>query len=151
MQIIINGDTIYDGAYELDLESQPLTGLDLHIIKTVAGVRAMEFEEALGAGDYDLQIALSVIALYRAGRVPREQFKRAADVLLGAAVGAIESADDEEAEADPPKAQEIESDSPEPDGDETSASSGSASSESSDSRGDTLTHTGPLGSGIGSG
>lgn len=50
-----------------------LNGHELHLIKTMSGVRAGELEEALEAGDFDVILAFAAVALRRAGRkVPSE-------------------------------------------------------------------------------
>ncbi len=83
-KITISGvDARVDGSYDLDLDDV-FTGNELHLIKKVAGVRVGEIGDAMNAGDYDLLVALTKIALDRNGRdVPVER-------LLDAKVGAIQ-------------------------------------------------------------
>jgi hypothetical protein len=89
----------YDGEYEFD--GTYFTNKELHTIKRMSGVRAGEIPAALEAGDNDLVVALTVIALERNGKVVNE------DALWNAKVGCIEAmlgeADADEADdADPP-------------------------------------------------
>lgn len=151
-KITVKAGMAFDGEYELDLETRPLYGFDYHIIKVVAGVLPLQYDEALAGGDYDLMIALTVIAMFRAGTVPRERFKQAADELLHSEEpGAISvSLDDAEAESDPPKAQENDSAESESNG-SASASSGQSSSAPGGVPASILTPTGQLGSVTGSG
>ncbi len=91
-----------DGVYDLDL-ADSFTGNELHLIKQHAGVRVGEISEAMEAGDYDLIVCLTKIAMDRSGNdVPIDQ-------LMEAKVGAItfeqtdaEKADAEEDEELPP-------------------------------------------------
>jgi hypothetical protein len=96
-KIVISGISGYDGEYDLD--ATYFTNKELHTIKRLAGVRAGEIGAAFAAGDNDLLIALTVIALERAGKAVFE------DALWNAKVGCIEMVADtpvEEADADPP-------------------------------------------------
>lgn len=64
---------------------------ELQTIKTVTGLRPAEFEEALGAGDPDIVIALAMICAKRAGH------NMAADDLFDLEIGGITiEGDDEE-------------------------------------------------------
>lgn len=56
----------YDGEWDLDVTY--FTNRELSIVKRLAGVRAGELDEAFGAGDSDLIVAMAVIALKRAGK-----------------------------------------------------------------------------------
>ena len=58
-----------DGSYEFDFEERPFTNGELHMIKTTAGVRAGEIEEAFDKGDNDMMVALALIVLKRHGKV----------------------------------------------------------------------------------
>lgn len=92
-----------DGEYEFDHTT--FKQREYHLIKTVAGVRALEIEEALNAGDLDMVVAFAKIALERAGKgdVPL-------DVLWEADVGQLTwdpgDAEDDEELVDLPPAQE---------------------------------------------
>lgn len=55
---------IGDKKYDLN---PPFTNRELHVIKTVAGVRAGEIFEALNAGDSDVLVALAHVAVIRNG------------------------------------------------------------------------------------
>lgn len=54
------------GEKKYDL-NPPFTNRELHVIKTVAGVRAGEIFEALNAGDSDVLVALAHVAVIRNG------------------------------------------------------------------------------------
>ena len=82
-------DPRFDGDHELDVEAQQFNGWELHIIKKISGLRPLEYQEALEEGDYDLVIALAVVALIRAGKLDRRRFQEAADGLLEAEAGKI--------------------------------------------------------------
>jgi hypothetical protein len=79
-RITLTGCDPYDGTYELDLEKPFDTG-ELNIIKTVAGVRPLELEDAFAAGDSDLMIAIAIIAMRRLGKVTRRQALQVAEKL----------------------------------------------------------------------
>lgn len=86
----------FDGEYPLDLSY--FTNRELHLIKQVSGVRAGELDEALGAGDNDVFVAVALIAAKRAGKdIP-------VDMLWDAPHGKVtlETDASEEDEADPP-------------------------------------------------
>lgn len=55
------GDTDYPWVGEL-------TGREARELKRISGVRLGELEEALAAGDYDVLIAIAVIAMRRSGK-----------------------------------------------------------------------------------
>lgn len=82
----------YDGEYPFD--GTYFTNKELHTIKRMSGVRAGEITAALEAGDNDLVVALTMIALERNGKVIHE------DVLWNAKVGCIEAMLGEEEEAE---------------------------------------------------
>lgn len=73
-----------DGEYAFDMEEimGSFTYRELHKIKQIAGVRAGEIEDALVAGDSDVNLAFAIIILTRHGRRFNE------DVLWDAPVDA---------------------------------------------------------------
>jgi hypothetical protein len=79
--------------------SPPFTNRELHLIKSIAGVRAGQLFDAMEAGDNDLVVALAHIGIKRAGR-----HQPTLDALWDMAPGEIEisSPDDEEEGAVPP-------------------------------------------------
>jgi hypothetical protein len=99
-KITIVDVTEFAGEYELDLKERPFTGWDAHIIYKIAGVGLAELDAAADAGNYDLVIALTVIALVRAEQITRVQAMRAAEVLLEAELGKIIYTKDETPETD---------------------------------------------------
>ena len=97
-KVKIEGVPPLDGDYDLDVSK--FNGHELHVIKQVSGVRANELREAGAAGDYDLMIALAMIAARRAG------VAATAEQLLEADVGKITiDYTEQEAEERPPASQ----------------------------------------------
>ncbi len=64
--ISIKGVPPYDGDYPIDLER--ITNRELSTIKRLSGVRGAELQDGFTAGDNDLFVALTIIALQRAGK-----------------------------------------------------------------------------------
>ena len=93
-RIIIDGIPAYDGEY--DLGDAPFNNREYHTIKRLTGLRAFEIDEAFGAGDTDLALALAAIALARNGKQVDE------DLLWDAEGGAIRFMP-EEVDARPPE------------------------------------------------
>jgi hypothetical protein len=119
----------YDGEYPFD--GTYFTNRELHTIKRMAGIRAGEIPDALAAGDNDLVVALTVIALERNGKVVHE------DALWNANVGCIEAVlgeEDEADDADPPTPGLDESNSEKTLSSGLSSEDGSASPENGQSR-----------------
>ncbi|CAB4173693.1 hypothetical protein UFOVP1186_19 [uncultured Caudovirales phage] len=94
LQISITGVVPFDGTYPLELSIGQFNGRELHVIKTISGIRMNEIEDALDAGDYDLIVALAAIALTRDGRVQPDQTIRSAKMLLEANIGSIAVSDE---------------------------------------------------------
>lgn len=94
----------YSGDYELDVIEQPLTMLEWRWIKQLSGYLPVTISEGIRGGDPDVQIALAVIALARAGKIAEEHVREAADRLARAAIDAIEELPElaDVIEADPP-------------------------------------------------
>lgn len=103
-QLTIEGVFGADGVYEFDFNARPFTNGDLHLIKTVAGVRAGQLEEAMREGDNDMLVAMALIVLERNGKtVP-------AEALWSAEVGALRfefplTPDEQEDAEHPPKSE----------------------------------------------
>lgn len=98
--VIRNVTPQVNGEYELDT-SQPFTNRELHLIKQQSGVRVLEMQDALRAGDSDVFVCFALIALQRAGRGDARDF---ADLLWDAPAGSIDfdfTADKQEAAAPP--------------------------------------------------
>jgi hypothetical protein len=123
--ITITGvDTRFDGAHQVDFNAKPFNGWELHIIKKLAGVLPAQLDDAMAGMDYDVWVALAVIALIRNGRLDRQRYRDAADALLEAEVGKIQFQPDEEPNPTPPVGAN--------DSDGSLAPSGSASNGTSD-------------------
>ena len=91
-----------DGVYKLDVEG--LTNLELRRIKVISGIRAGEIPEASGAGDSDLMLAFTCVAIEQT--LDGKQID--SDELLESKVGTfhvdfseIDKEDEETAVADP--------------------------------------------------
>jgi hypothetical protein len=82
-----------DGEYPMVFD---FTNRDLRTIKQMSGVRALEIEDALQAGDNDVLVAMTAIALHRAGK----QFVD--DVLWDAPAGSLRLVETVEEDARPP-------------------------------------------------
>ncbi len=65
--ISIKGVPPYDGDYPIELER--ITNRELSTIKRLSGVRGAELSDAFAAGDNDLFVALTIIALQRSGKI----------------------------------------------------------------------------------
>jgi len=94
-QLRITGIPGLDGDYPLELTS--FKNKDWRLIKRVSGVRPLEFQEALQAGDNDVLISITMIALERAGKLYQEEWLWEAD-SGGISIVQVETEDD----ADPP-------------------------------------------------
>lgn len=96
-KIIIKDVRLIEGEYEFD--DSYFTNRDMHIFKTVAGLRVGELEDAMEQKDNDVTVALAVIALQRNGvRTPAAVI----DLLWDAPLGSVTAdlSDEEEAEED---------------------------------------------------
>lgn len=87
LKIKIAGVAPFEGTFDADLSR--FNGRELHLIKELSGVRLGEIEEALNANDYDVVVAIAVIALVREGRVQKDAALRAARELMEADMGKI--------------------------------------------------------------
>jgi hypothetical protein len=77
----LEGIPPYDGEYDMDYST--ITNREFHTIKRISGVRAGEVDAALNAGDNDVIVAFTVIALQRAGHNVQE------DAIWDAPVGRV--------------------------------------------------------------
>lgn len=93
-----------DGEYPFD--EGYLTNRELHIIKQICGLTAGQLEDALEARDNDVNVALAVVALYRAGKTSKTPWNSPqVDALWDAPVGTMVlsfDGDDEEPGELPP-------------------------------------------------
>jgi hypothetical protein len=133
--IKIEGVPAFDGEYELDLQGQPFSGWDAHLIYQVAGIGLAELDESGRKGIYDVVVALTVIALQRTGKVQRSNWRYAVDVLLEAPIGSIAYLD--EGDAGPPEQTPNETGS-----DDSQEPSGPSTNHSSENQDDILTPIG---------
>lgn len=85
-KIVIEDVPPYDGEYEFE---GAFTNRELHIIKRISGVRAGELEEASTAMDSDLLVAIAVVLLRRAGKLPRHVPDEAVELFWEAEAGSI--------------------------------------------------------------
>ncbi len=100
-KITLTNVDVYDGDYVWDLD-RPFNGHDLHLIKEVAKVRLGEIGEALGAGDYDVMVAITAIILCREGKVTRAQIPGVVETMMNLETGAIVFEEITEVEERPP-------------------------------------------------
>lgn len=115
----------YEGEYEFDMETQPLTTLEWRYLKKISGYLPLTVMDGFQGGDPDLFVAWAVIAMVRAGKVREEDVLTVADQLVrvpfdGTAIS-FKGAEEESEEANPTTS------SP----DDEQPSSGASSSESS--------------------
>lgn len=110
-----------------------MTKREWHWIKEIAGVRPADFAEAVRAGDQDVEVAMAVITLVRAGKAPKQQYRELAEFFLDSE-GEM-TAETEEEEESPPS-----SGTPPPTG-STSSEKRTSSGEGSNNTGDDLQAT----------
>jgi len=82
-KIVLKGVPPYDGEYELDLE-RAFNTREWRWIKAISGYMPNTIREGLVGGDPDMYVAISVIAMCRAGKIDRDDWRVAADVLAEA-------------------------------------------------------------------
>lgn len=141
-KIRITGVPPYDGDYDADLDS--FTNRELRTIKRVSGgITGARLQQALLDGDQDAFLGLVYVALERSGRFPAI----VEDILLDAAVDAIEFIVDDDAadETDDASAEGNSPSAPAPEAAAESSSSGASSSERSALPEPTLLRTGTQG------
>lgn len=92
-KFIITGVPEFNGTYDHDTD-RVYDGNELHLIKKIAGVRLGEIEEASEQNDYDLVIAVAVIALIRNQKIRLRDAERSVQILRGAELGALKFEDD---------------------------------------------------------
>lgn len=83
--VTIAGDTGFDGTYPLDFifNMDEYDGHEWHLIKQVSNVRAGEYFDSLAALDWDLMVAITVIALCRVQKVQMSVALQAAEMVKG--------------------------------------------------------------------
>ncbi len=79
--IVITGVQPFDGTYEFDLESDPLTTLEWRWIKKTSGYLPRTIADGFDGGDPDLVVAMAIIAMYRNAKISREDALRTAAQL----------------------------------------------------------------------
>jgi len=82
-RIVIKGVGGYDGEYELDTE-RAFNTREWNWIKRIAGYMPNTIKEGLAGGDPDLYVAISVIAMCRAGKIERNEGIAVAEILAEA-------------------------------------------------------------------
>lgn len=82
-KIVLKGVPPYDGEYELDLE-RAFNTREWRWIKAISGYMPNTIREGLAGGDPDMYVAISTIAMCRAGKIDRDEWRHAADVLAEA-------------------------------------------------------------------
>ena len=79
--IVITGVQPFDGSYDLDLDTSPLTTLEWRWIKQTAGYFPVTISNGFDVSDPDLIVALAVIGMHRAGKIRKEDALRTAEQL----------------------------------------------------------------------
>jgi hypothetical protein len=104
----------FAGDYRLDIEEEPLTTLEWRWIKRISGYLPATIREGVRGGDPDINIALAVIAMARAGRIAEADVIDVADRLARASIDNLEEIIDpsEELGEDPTTPQATESHTP---------------------------------------
>lgn len=94
----------YKGEYPLDFAADPFTNLEWKWIKQISDYLPFTIEKGLAGGDPQLFVAFAVVALYRAGKIRREDALSAAESFEDVAFdGSIRLVfDEEDADVDPP-------------------------------------------------
>ena len=82
IRLLVEGIDPFDGEYEIDPDVG-FTNRELNIIKRISGVRAGELDEALKAGDNDLVLAITAVAVRQKGRDWQEFEKLAWEAPAG--------------------------------------------------------------------
>jgi len=82
-RIVLKGVPPYDGEYELDTE-RAFNTREWRWIKAISGYMPNTIREGLEGGDPDMYVAISTIAMCRAGKIDRDEWRHAADVLAEA-------------------------------------------------------------------
>jgi hypothetical protein len=83
-KIVIRDVPPYDGEYELDVVNRRFNGREWNWIKQISGYMRNTINVGLAGGDYDLELAMAVIAMCRAGKIDRNEGVRIAEVLAEA-------------------------------------------------------------------
>ena len=132
----------YDGDYDLDLNTVPLTSREWGWVKRFAGYLPLNIDEGLDGGDPELLSTFAAIALRRAGRIQTAQvptvFEQFQDVPVDGTVR-LELDTAEGADADSP---------PIPSSSSSSGSSGDGSPTDTETSGNHRSRTGDPSSAI---
>lgn len=104
--IRIKGVPPFDGEYEFDVD-RSFTTRELRWIKQIAGYLPTSIQSGLDGGDADLVVALTVIAMFREGKISRDDVLAVADRFADEPIG-----DDEDAFLTVVLAEEVEEELP---------------------------------------
>ena len=109
-RLIVANVPPYDGAYDLDLDTVPLTSREWGWVKRLAGYLPLTIDEGLDGGDPELLSVFAVMALRRAGKIQTAQvtqvFEQLQDVPVDGTVR-LEMDTGEEVDADPPTSESL--------------------------------------------
>lgn len=81
LEVTIKDVAVFSGTFEVDVDTDQFSGDDWSLIKKIADVRMGEYPDALANADYDVFMALSLIALLRAERIQPRQVMTVAATL----------------------------------------------------------------------
>jgi hypothetical protein len=137
-RVVITGIPPFDGEFELDLSTRVFSTLEWRWIKKISGYLPLTIQDGLEGGDPDIFVVMAIVALYRSGKIAKEQVFAVADVLAeppfdGSAIQIIVGEPEQEADEDRPPAS-----SPTTNGAESSLDVGQSEDESSSSSGTSL-------------
>jgi len=79
-KVLVKGVPPYDGEYELDTD-RAFNTREWRWIKAISGYMPNTIREGLAGGDPAMYVAITVIAMCRAGRIDRDAWQAASDVL----------------------------------------------------------------------
>jgi hypothetical protein len=140
-KLIIKAGTPYDGEYELDA-AEAFTTTEWRWIKKISGYMPATITDGLKGADPDVFVALSVVAMSRAGRITREEVLPVAEQLAEVPFdGATITLQGEASEGPPAVSQETSVDAESKSG--SSGSSGDDSPTPSESQENGQSPTGP--------
>lgn len=88
----------FEGEYDLNVAEQGWTTVELRWIKKLSGYLPLTLDEGWEGGDADLFNAIACIAMYRAGRLKKEEVLKAAEILEDYPMGEAVTFEPDEAE-----------------------------------------------------
>lgn len=81
-RLIVGRSSVYRGEYEFDFNEQALSALEWRWIKKLSGYLPMTISDGFAGLDPELIVALSVVVLYRHGRIGKEDALTVAEQFM---------------------------------------------------------------------